>query len=72
MTVYVLEGHIAYEGHITLGVYGSRAAAEAAANEFERANRAQNYPTDYDYQVNAIVLDAAAKEHVFAASLVEQ
>jgi len=66
MMVYVLEGHIAYEGHITLGVYSSRAAAEAAAHEFERANRAQDYPTDYDYQVNVVQLDAAAKEYVYA------
>lgn len=73
MTVaYVLEGHILYEGHITLGVYTSRAAASMAAEEFERANRAESYPTDYDYRINAIELDEPAGEHMYAESMVEQ
>ena len=73
MTVaYVLEGHIMYEGHITLGVYTSRAAASMAAIEFELANRADDYPTDYDYRINAVELDAPAREHMYAESMVEQ
>ena len=70
--VYVLEGHIMYEGHITLGVYTSRAAASMAAEEFESANRAGAYPTDYDYRINAVEMDAAAREHMYALSMVEQ
>ena len=72
MTAYVLEGHIMYGGHITLGVYTSRAAASMAAEQFERNNRAESYPTDYDYRINAIELDAPAGEHMYAESMVEQ
>ena len=72
MTAYVLEGHIVYEGHITLGLYTSRAAAAAAAEVFERNNRAESYPTDYDYRINAVELDAPAREHMYALSIVEE
>ena len=66
MMVYVLEGHMSYEGFITLGVYASSAEAAAAARVFEQSNRLRGFPTDYIYRVNAVELGAAANEYVYA------
>ena len=63
MNVYVLEAHLPYEGSVTMGVYSSREAADAAAKAFEAFDAAQKHPIEYNYYVVAVVLDAGPRDH---------
>lgn len=59
MNVYVLTGHVQYEGTALLGVYTSRDTAETAAIKF-------NGDAEYQYDayfVNEVTVDAFAKDY---------
>jgi hypothetical protein len=71
MNVFVLMGEIAYEAGNVLGVYSSREAARSAALAFEAANRAEKYPTEYDYYIHEVGVDAAARERIFEGDQIE-
>lgn len=71
MNVYVLEAQIPYEGSVTMGVYTTRALAEAAAAAFEVCDAAQQFPTGYDYYIQTVALDAPPEERWGAGELVE-
>jgi hypothetical protein len=71
MTVYMLEARIAYEGSTVLGVYSSRAAAHTAARAYEMNNLANPHPTDYQYLVYEIVVDAAPSDRFFEGEQLE-
>lgn len=60
MQVFVLEGCIAYEGGCVLGVYSTRALADAAARERARADTLGGMV----FVVHAIGIDDAADERI--------
>ena len=71
MLVYVLEAQMPYDASTVLGVYASREAAEAACRDFAAAERASQYPTEYDYYVVEVGLGAAPRERFDEGALVE-
>ena len=64
MNVFVLMGEISYEPGTVLGVYSSRETARAAAQAYDAADRAQQYPTGYAYFIHEVGVDAAAQERI--------
>ena len=71
MTVYVLMGEISYEPGTVLGVYSSRETARAAAQAYDAADRAQQYPTGYAYFIHEVGVDAPACERLLDGELLE-
>jgi hypothetical protein len=71
MTVYVLMGEITYEPGTVLGVYSTREIALVAARTFEAANRTTQYPTQYDYFIHEVGVDAPACERLFDGERLE-
>lgn len=60
MNVFVLTGHIQYEGDTLLGVYTSRETAETAAIKYNG-----DAETQYDaYFINEVRVDSFAKDYV--------
>lgn len=64
MNVYVLEGHIPYEGSTVLGVYATRGEAVVAALTYDRADREEQFPIGYHYLVNEIAVGAPARDRI--------
>jgi hypothetical protein len=71
MTVFVLMGEISYEPGTVLGVYSSRETALAAAQVFETANQAMQYPTEYVYFIHEVGVDAPACQRLFEGEQLE-
>lgn len=64
MQVYVLEGHIPYEGSTVLGVYATRGDAVAAALAYDRVDREAQFSIGYHYLVNEVVVGAPAQDRM--------
>ena len=71
MNVFVLEGHLPYEGSTVLGVYATRGDAVAAALTYDRADGEEQFPIRYHYLVNEVVLGAPARPRTLEGDDIE-